>query len=104
MAHIGNFVNSGIVVINQSAMNGEGAYISMFNVIDDETLLLFQKRNVANRSVPIISDPARRARPLNCSGNEQIANDSNWAALPNWVHLNTSSPAQQQMAQASADK
>ena len=91
--HVGSFVNSGISVLNQSYMDGQ--YISMFNVIDDKTLKEFQSWNVSNRTYPVISYPQRQMYPLNCTGNGMsalIVNDTNYAKLPNWVELNTTSP------------
>eukprot|EP01084_Bolivina_argentea_P315786 547235_1 len=90
--HIGHFVYSDISILNMSAFGEEGEYISMFNVMDYNTLDQFQRWNITNRTYPIISDPERKIYPLNCTGNNQIQNNSNYYILPNWMYLNTSPP------------
>eukprot|EP01083_Nonionella_stella_P183105 660752_1 len=85
--HIANFVNSDISVLNQTASFGE--YVSLFKVIDHETLTQFRRNNITNRTYPIISDRERKIFPLNCTQNHKIKNDSNSQKLRNWVYLNT---------------
>ena len=101
--HIGNSSNSDITIVNRSAFGGQARYVSLFNVLDNEGLKQFQRWNISNRTYPVISDPLRKQHPLNCTGDGQIVNDTNWNAYPNWLPLNTSSPAEKERKRALRD-
>merc|ERR1712032_764918 len=102
--HIGNGSHSDITIVNRSAFGNEARYVSLFNLLDDNGLLMFQRRNISNRTYPVIGSLLRKLHPLNCSGNGHIVNDSNWMAYPNWLSLNTTSPTERRRRQALRQK
>lgn len=80
--HIGSQTMSDIAVIVNDPTR-QGRMVSYFDVITDGVFAHYSARGVAARSSLIISQQARDAAPLTCSGDAFISGDT----LQNWVVL-----------------
>jgi len=75
--HIGSDTMSDI------AVREDDRYLSYFEVMDDTVFAAYQARGVASRAVMIITEAARDAAPLSCSGETFASTGS----IENWVEL-----------------